>query len=107
MKEVQMVDQLTHDTFAQQVGTLFRLQAGPERSVAVELSETSPIRSSGRYEAFSIILRGPSEMPVQQGTYHVDHDAIGSFDLFIVPIRQDSRALYYEACFNRLRPEER
>jgi hypothetical protein len=36
----------------------------------------------------------------------VDHDTIGAFDLFIVPISQDRDGLYYEACFNRVRSEE-
>jgi len=72
----------------------------------MELVETGAVRSSGQYEAFSILLRGPSDTPLGQGTYRVEHDTIGAFDLFIVPISQDRDGLNYEACFNRLRSEE-
>jgi len=101
-----MLDQLTHATFSQQLNTSFQFQIAPEHLVAMELVETGDVRSSGQYEAFSIVLRGPSDIPLRQGMYRVDHDTIGAFDLFIVPISQESDGLYYEACFNRLRSEE-
>lgn len=100
------MDQLTHSTFAQLLNTSFQFQIAPEHTVAMELIEASDVRSSGQYEAFSIVFRGPSSIPLRQRIYSVDHDAIGSFDLFIVPINHDHDGFYYEACFNRLRARD-
>jgi hypothetical protein len=37
----------------------------------------------------------------------MEHDEMGQFDLFLVPIRQDDQGFYYEAVFNRiLQPEK-
>ena len=74
--------------------------------VTVELIEANERRLSPDYESFSIMFRGPSGAFLPQAIYRFHHDAIGMFDLFIVPIRQDERGLYYEAVFNRQREEQ-
>jgi hypothetical protein len=33
----------------------------------------------------------------------MEHEALGSFELFIVPIRKDDEGFYYEAVFNRVK----
>ena len=38
-----------------------------------------------------------------QGMRSFDHDKLGRFELFIVPIRQDGEGYYYEAVFSRFR----
>jgi hypothetical protein len=38
-----------------------------------------------------------------QGVRNFEHDAMGKFELFIVPVEQDAQGVYYEAVFNRLR----
>ena len=101
-----MLEQITHDAFAQQLNTPFRVQSNHDRSLTVELIEATGLHTSDRCEAFSIVFRGPADPFLPQGTYRFDHDEIGAFELFIVPIRQDERGLYYEACFNRLRQGE-
>ena len=37
-----------------------------------------------------------------QQIYPFEHDRLGRFDLFIVPVGQDAQGLAYEAVFNRL-----
>lgn len=49
------------------------------------------------------MFRGPPDVFLPQAIYHVEHSAIGAFDLFTVPIRADHEGVYYEALFNRLR----
>jgi uncharacterized protein DUF6916 len=102
-----MLEKLTCDTFAEHLNSQFRIQNGVANPITVELIEANEAGSSPRYEAFSIIFRGPSDTFLPQGIYPVDHDEIGTLELFIVPIRKDNDGLYYEACFNRLRSEER
>ena len=102
-----MLEELRYDTFAEHLNSQFRIHNGVANPVSVELVEANQAGSPPDYEAFSIIFRGPSDTFLPQGMYRVDHDEIGTFELFIVPIRQDKDGFYYEACFNRLRSEER
>ncbi len=54
----------------------------------------------GRGRPFSIVFRGPGDILLPQAIYRVEHDQIGTFDLFIVPIGRDTAGLRYEAVFN-------
>jgi hypothetical protein len=72
-------------------------------TMEVELIEATEIAADPRPEQFSIVFRGPTEPPARQGMYKFEHDQMGDFDLFIVPIGQDDEGRYYEAAFSRLR----
>ena len=98
-----MVEEVTRDTFARQLNTPFRVAGYPASVATLELVEASERRALASHEIFSLVFRGPPDVVLPQATYRFEHHAIGAFDLFIVPIRQDSRGLYYEAVFNRLR----
>ena len=93
--------ELTHDTFARQLNTLFRVES--RGVVMLELVEASEVRSSHGAESFSILFRGPSDAFLAQAMYRFHHDVLGAFDLFIVPIRKDTYGFYYEAVFNHMR----
>lgn len=96
-----MLEKLTLGVFAQHLNSQFQL-AG---ALPVELVEASPLPAPAGYEVFAITFRGPATNPLAQATYGFHHDAIGDFELFIVPVRQDQQGRYYEAVFNRRRAE--
>jgi len=100
-----MLDELTHDMFASQLNTQFRVERQDGGTVTLDLVEASEVRSMHGSESFSIVFRGPAGAFLPQGIYQFHHDEIGAFDLFIVPIRQDAHGFYYEAVFNRMRQE--
>ena len=93
---------LTHENFAAQLNTNFRVQVGEANAVDLILSEVSELKTSPSQEQFSIVFRGPSDAYLGQGIRPFHHERMGQFDLFIVPIRQDEKGFYYEAVFNRL-----
>jgi hypothetical protein len=97
-----MPEQLSKTFFSESMNTLFRLQADLGEMIDLELIELKEGYSSSRQEQFSITFRGPGNFILPQKTYRVEHDRIGQFDLFIVPIGQDKTSTYYEAVFNRL-----
>jgi hypothetical protein len=97
---------LTREHFAPHSGSLFCLRREDGFPVTLELIEVSEVRTTSRSEAFSIVFRGPLDVPLPQATYDIQHDTLGSFDLFIVPIRRDQQGFFYEAVFNRLRSED-
>jgi hypothetical protein len=98
-----VIEELTRDTFARQLNSRFRVERNGAGAVTLELVEAGEVRSSGRSETFSILFRGPPDVFLPQAIYRFEHDAIGAFDLFIVPIRRDQDGVCYESLFNRLR----
>jgi hypothetical protein len=98
-----MLEQLTMASLSEQLKTKFRLSAAPETQVELELVEVQAQGDvAGQTERFSAIFRGPLGQFLQQSTYALEHENLGSFELFIVPIRQDGEGFYYEAVFNRV-----
>jgi len=58
--------------------------------------------SADKERRFSVLFTGPIDLTIEQGTYRFEHNRLGSFPLFIVPVMPDQNATYYEAIFNRL-----
>ena len=99
-----MLEQLTSASLGAQLNTKFRLSAPPEKTVEIELVEVKENDEvAGQTERFSAFFRGPLEPFLPQRTYTMEHASLGSFELFIVPIRKDQEGYYYEAVFNRLK----
>ena len=87
--------------FAGNLHTRFHVHTGPETTVELELIELSEGRAIPGHEAFLLIFRSPLDAFLGQGMVSMAHDAIGDFELFIVPIAQTSDGFLYEAVFNR------
>ena len=115
MKESSL-DELSFSTFATQLKAHFRVYAAPARVVELELTEATPQKEYPQQssqpapdadnEKFSLFFRGPRNEPLEQNMFRFEHDKIGRFDLFIVPIlSRDTRYFYYEAVFNRPRKQ--
>lgn len=111
MKE-RSLNELSFSTFAAQLKTRFRVCAASDRVVVLELAEAIPQkeypRQSGQpapdadNEKFSLFFQGPRNERLEQNTFRFEHNKIGRFDLFIVPIlSRDTQFFYYEAVFNR------
>lgn len=100
-----MLDHLTAATLTEQLNTKFRLQTPSSDVLELELINVEDIESSPRQERFSILFRGPLEPAVWQGTYKMEHDQLGAFDLFIVVLGREEDGMRYEAVFNRMRKE--
>jgi hypothetical protein len=92
---------LEHAEFLENLESKFRLHLDDSEQVELELFEVSERKTAQRQEIFSIEFRCPSSVVLPQRTYRLDHDKLGQFDLFLVPIRKDDQGVYYEAVFNR------
>lgn len=99
-----MLEHLTSKSLSEQLNTKFRLSVEPEKTIEVELVEVSEGGdAAGQVERFSAFFRGPLDTFLPQRIYALEHEALGSFELFIVPVRQDKEGFYYEAVFNRVK----
>jgi len=92
---------LSADAFAAQVNSRFRLVAGPQSVIEVELIEFTSGSKSAHYEAFSLVFQAPVDSPLEQRTYSLEHESMGAFELFLVPIGKSPAGVRYEAVFNR------
>lgn len=95
----------TQSTFLQYVNSVFRLRGLTTVDVTLErVEDTLPAKTSkaGGRESFVLHFRGGSrELP--QNTYTVEHPALGTFQLFLVPTGADENgAQGYVATINRL-----
>jgi len=100
--------QLTLPAFQGALQTEFQFGLTAQQFVPLVLVEArarrSPTGSAGG-ESFSLLFHGPAEPPLVQRTYPCAHAALGTFDLFIVPVGRDRHGFHYEAVFN-LQPQK-
>ena len=96
-----MPEQIPKSVFADNVKTKFRIYREAASPVEVELVEVSKGESSPKQEYFSLFFRGPLDQFLSQRSYQVEHEKLGRFDLFLVPIGKDAEGFHYEAVFNR------
>jgi Domain of unknown function (DUF6916) len=94
---------LTEEEFSKHIGTQFRPELG-EREVNLTLTEVKrymaePTDEKG-LERFSVFFDGPSDAFLPQQTYHLKHEQMGEFDLFLGAIAQNANGFRYEAVFN-------
>jgi hypothetical protein len=94
---------LTHEAFTQHANTKFQVPIDENTAVELELIEVSELKLHPRQEEFSLEFRGPLNMFLGQGVRNFEHEQMGNFELFIVPVEQDAQGFYYEAVFNRIR----
>jgi len=98
-----MAATLEHEVFSRHLNTNFRISLGESNTLEVDLNTVNELQLSPHQERFAIVFRGPKEPLLPQGSYRFEHDEMGEFILFIVPVRQDDEGIYYEAVFNRMR----
>jgi hypothetical protein len=97
-----MAASLTHEEFSKHVNTIFQVQLDESTNVPLELRKVSEHLLSPNQERFSIIFYGSQEQLLGQGARRFQHDQMGEFDLFIVPVGRDDKWIHYEAVFNRM-----
>ena len=100
------LDMVTRDDFARCLGSRFRLHVDSGKPVEVELiaatalASRPPIEGLAKRGPFSIVFRAPRDFLVPQKIYQLQHDKLGTLDIFLVPIGPDAHGMRYEAVFN-------
>jgi hypothetical protein len=95
---------LTEKEFSQHVNTKFRANLEDGGAVDLELVEvkgylSKPEEQSGM-ERFSAFFQGPPETRLTQKVYTLNHDRMGEFEIFLVPVGGQGQDSRYEAVFN-------
>jgi hypothetical protein len=98
-----MTERLEYDALAGSLNTKFGIHVDDANTVEAELTDISEHLLSKRQERFAVVFRVPNETYLGQGMRHLQHETLGEFDLFLVPISRDDQGTCYEAVFNRFR----
>jgi hypothetical protein len=106
MKSASLAE-LTCATFSGLLHSRFQIHGHTLGPVELELVEVTP-HPSGQPttqnqsdDSFSLIFAGPVHQFLAQQMYRFEHDKLGAFDLFIVPIGKEQNGFQYQAIFNR------
>lgn len=92
-----MADAYAYDTYAGREGERFWILAA-DRRVEATLSEVTP-HKSGPASGFSVMFLAQGDI-LPQATYTLEHDELGGWPLFIVPIARGEQGVSYEAVFS-------
>jgi hypothetical protein len=89
------LEALTAADFSPHLRERFVLSASDDAALDVELVEVSGAGA----RPFSLVFRGPGEPVLPQRIYRLEHPALGTLDLFLVPIGRQPDGVRYEAVF--------
>jgi hypothetical protein len=89
----------TRDGFAGAVGSTFVVEAGDSPlALVLDRIEDGP-RAPG-FEQYALYFLGPGDPLLEQRTLRLDHEVMGTMEIFVVPIGRVGERIEYQACFN-------
>jgi hypothetical protein len=102
-----MLETFTNDTFLPYIDDTFHVVLGSMPPLELVLSSATEVgknygRGAGIVERtpFSIIFLGPMNPILPQRIYRLEHEGLGAFEIFLVPLGPDKGKMQYEAVFN-------
>jgi hypothetical protein len=110
---LEQLDYLTQSSFTPYVNTQFRVYLSPSSVRGLKLMEVSDFLATlpkseskgslNKTEGFSLLLTLPPGKSFEQDTYLIEHDALGNFYMFLVPVGEKGKKGfdYYEAVVYR------
>lgn len=94
-----MIETLTCSHFESHIGDVFTVTVGGS-SLSLTLKAAKPLGTALREGgAFALNFAGPAAPLLQQSIYPLRHAALGTLELFVVPIGKDKDGIVYEAIF--------
>lgn len=98
-----MLKDLNAKSFSEQIGTTFSISEGLPEPLLLKLYEVTETDSSPALEQFSLLFHGPLSPVMPQRTAKLEHERLGSLDIFLVPIGPDEEGMRYQSIFSRFR----
>jgi len=98
-----MSEPLQSTDFQSQVDRIFSIHLDDATTVDLQLvsvTELGAATGTGTRAPFSLHFLGPvSQQYLQQHTYQMTNETLGTFDIFIVPLGAEAGRMRYEAIF--------
>src|SRR4051812_19964560 len=90
-----VLETFTIETFDGRVGERFRVHFDPPSTVELIEVDRHGEPPEGQRVPFSLLFRGEPQPVHPQQIYLVEHDELGGFELFLVPIGPDDHGQRY------------
>jgi hypothetical protein len=97
------LDKFNAKIFSEQLRTKFKLNGSFAPPIVFELEEIKEGDPSPKIELFSLFFRGPAAPQLPQQIYCLEHDKLGSFEIFLTAVASDAAGILYESVFHRFR----
>lgn len=88
-------NELEGDTF------IVDFEGGPTVELVLTEIKSRENLDTEETENFSLLFSGPEELPMEQGTFILQHTKLGSPGIFLVPVKQEQGRIFYEAAYCR------
>lgn len=96
-----MLDPLKQASYEALLHASFRLTLDSGNTVDMHLMRVESLSAaSPAYDSFAVEFRGPRECFLQQQSYSLSHDEMGTFDLFLVAVEEAKDGYIYQGVFN-------
>ncbi|HKD80129.1 MAG TPA: hypothetical protein VKH81_10575 [Candidatus Angelobacter sp.] len=95
---------LNGKVFRDELHTQFTVHT-ESQPMQLELIEVTEGNDSPKIEFFSLHFRGPVHPLLAQQTHRLEHERLGTFEIFFTPISADGQGTVYEAIFHRFRKQ--
>lgn len=89
---------LTLEDFTPLVGAAFNLVDPPGELMLIE-AEGSPTMAGALRLGFSLMFSGPHQAALEQRIHALHHAALGTIELFLVPVSRVGDTVLYQAIF--------
>jgi hypothetical protein len=97
------LDKLNAKVFAEHLHTGFKLHRNGAEPLPLELIEVKDSDPSPAIELFSVHFLGPVTPRLPQQIHRLEHDKLGTFEIFLTAIAGDAQGIMYESVFHRFR----
>jgi hypothetical protein len=91
-----------YEVFVGLLGQNLLLRSSTRGDFAVNLVKVREVPTKQRIEQFTIVLRGPAQLPLTAGLYDLFHESFGSLSLYLDPSGRDAFGLLYRSDFSLL-----
>ena len=96
-----MLERMKREDFEPHLNTTFRLLHGGPELLELELVEITGGEGSFEHSySFSLVFRGGLHFTLQQHIFTLEHPALGTLDIFLVPVARAADGFRYEAVFS-------
>jgi len=100
-----MLEKLTVESFAGEMGKIFRLTQADAPAIDLVLVEARGLSPQSRPPGagrapFSLVFLGPRDPLLPQRIYPLENPSLGRLEIFLVAIAADAEGVKYEAVFN-------
>lgn len=76
-----MLENLTRDQFAAQLGSTFQIRLPGIEPLDLVLTQVSELQIAPKQESFSLLFRGPTNKLLPQSIYPLEHAQMGTLEL--------------------------